>query len=133
MAVKALILTGALLLGLPALAQDVQRGERLYFQHCAVCHGEIAQGGGPMAEVLMVPPPDLTRIAERRDGVFPVIQIARLIDGRDPILTHGGDMPIFGFVFGEFNVVLRERGGGTLLTSREVVDLVGWLETVQVE
>jgi hypothetical protein len=28
------------------------------------------QGDGPMAEVLMVPPPDLTRIAERYDG-FP--------------------------------------------------------------
>ena len=130
------VLTTALALiplALPAFAQDVDRGERLYFQHCAVCHGEIAEGGGPMAEVLTVPPSDLTQIATRRDGAFPVIEIARLIDGRDPILTHGGEMPIFGFVFGEFNVVLRERGAGTLLTSREVVDLVGWLETVQVE
>ncbi|WJY20679.1 c-type cytochrome [Fontisubflavum oceani] len=109
------VLTTALALiplAFPASAQDVDRGERLYFQHCAVCHGEIAEGGGPMAEVLTVPPSDLTQIAARRDGAFPVIEIARLIDGRDPILTHGGEMPIFGFVFGEFNVVLRERGGG---------------------
>ncbi len=120
-------------IALPGVAQDLDRGERLYFQHCAVCHGEEARGGGPMTEVLATPPSDLTQIAARRDGGFPVIEIARLIDGRDPILTHGGEMPIFGFVFGAFDTVLREPGVGTLLTSAEVVDLVGWLETVQVE
>ena len=31
-------------------------GRALYEAHCAVCHGSDAQGNGPMAKVLKVPP-----------------------------------------------------------------------------
>ena len=128
---KALIpILAALAITAPAVAQDAERGGRLYQQHCAVCHGPGLRGDGPMAEVLTVQPPDLTRISERYDG-FPRVGIAWIIDGRDPILSHGGEMPIFGFVFGEMSSVMRAPGGQTLLTAPEVVDLVTFLETLQ--
>lgn len=126
---RALALALALLGAAPALAQDAARGAVLYDRHCAVCHGPGFAGDGPMAEVLLVPPPDLARIAARHDG-FPRVAMARRIDGRDPLLSHGGDMPVFGRVFGEMSAILRE-GGRTVLTAPEVVDLVAYLEAVQ--
>jgi hypothetical protein len=77
-----------------------------------------------MAEVLVVPPPDLTRIAERYDG-FPRVGIAWKIDGRDPLVSHGGDMPLFGRVFGEMSEVMRTPDQ-MILTAPEVVDLVAF-------
>lgn len=122
----------AALLASPAMAQDAERGARLFEEHCAVCHGLDARGNGPMAHILLIPPPDLTQIAARYDGQFPRIGVAWMIDGRDAILSHGGDMPIFGRLFGAQSEVLRSRGGQTLLTSPEIVDLVVWLEGEQV-
>jgi len=125
------VLALALLASGPVAAQDVARGARLFQENCAVCHGAGLRGDGPMAELLVVPPPDLTRIAARYDGAFPRAGIAWKVDGRDPILSHGGDMPIFGFVFSELSQVITSPGGQTVLTSREVVDIVGYLESVQ--
>ncbi|MBF9032173.1 c-type cytochrome [Rhodobacterales bacterium HKCCE3408] len=125
------VLILALALASPAAAQDASRGERLFAENCVVCHGAEGRGGGPMAEILTVAPPDLRAIAARRGGAFPEIEIARIIDGRDPILSHGGDMPIFGRVFGGYDTLMREEGVGTLLTADEVVDLVMYLEGVQ--
>jgi mono/diheme cytochrome c family protein len=119
------------LLATPATAQDIDRGARLFAQNCAVCHGAGLRGDGPMAELLVTAPPDLTRIAARYDGVFPQAGMAWKIDGRDPIVSHGGDMPLFGFVFSEMSEVLRSPGGQTVLTSPEVIDLVAYLESVQ--
>lgn len=123
----------ALALGLatPAAAQDVAAGARLFAESCAVCHGAGLRGDGPMAELLVVPPPDLTRIAARYDGVFPRAGIAWKIDGRDPILGHGGDMPIYGFRFSAMSEVLTSPGGQTVLTSPEVVALVDFLAAMQ--
>ena len=67
-----------------------------------------------MAEVLAVPPPDLTRIAERYDG-FPRVGIAWKIDGRDPLVSHGGDMLLFGHVFGTMSEMMTD-GSQTLVT-----------------
>lgn len=115
----------------PAMAQDAERGGRLFVDNCAVCHGADGRGDGPMADILVIPPPDLTRIAARYGGEFPRIGIARIVDGRDAILSHGGDMPIFGNIFSAQSEVLRSQAGRTLLTSPEIVDLVAWLEEVQ--
>ena len=118
-----------LLAATPAMAQDAARGAALFERHCAVCHGAGLRGDGPMAEVLVVPPPDLTRIAERYNG-FPRVGIAWKIDGRDPLVSHGSDMPLFGFMFGEMSQIMRD-GSQTILTAPQVLDLVAFLEREQ--
>jgi mono/diheme cytochrome c family protein len=123
------LFAACLLLAAPAVAQDAERGARLFAEHCAVCHGAGLRGDGPMAEILLVPPPDLTRISERYDG-FPRVGIAWKIDGRDPLVSHGGDMPLFGFVFGEMSEIMRD-GSQVVLTAPEVVDMVAYLERMQ--
>ena len=121
----------ALICAAPAVAQDAGRGAQLYADHCAVCHGAGLRGDGPMAEILVTVPPDLTLIAARYDGVFPRAGIAWTIDGRDPILGHGGDMPLFGFLYSDMSEILTSPGGQTTLTSPEVVDIVTFLEAEQ--
>jgi len=77
--------------------QRVQQGQEAYQRLCASCHGMDGRGAGPAAEALDPAPADLTRIAARRDGDFPVAAILRLIDGRDPVVAHGSrEMPIWG-------------------------------------
>ena len=64
---------------------DSLEGPALYKAYCAVCHATNARGGGPMAVSLKVPPPDLTRVAARHDGVFPMARIERIISGEEPL------------------------------------------------
>ena len=75
----------------------VEAGKRDYLALCASCHGPEAMGDGPVAAALDPRPPDLTQIASRRDGVFPVPAITRMVDGRDPVVAHGTRaMPVWG-------------------------------------
>lgn len=78
----------------------IESGRATYLRHCSACHGMEARGDGVLAPVLMTPPPDLTRIAARRDGAFPEEAIARFIDGRAFVAAHGSrEMPVWGRVF----------------------------------
>jgi hypothetical protein len=44
-----------------------------------------------------VPPPDLTVLAKKNGGVFPVSRVYEVIDGRQAVAAHGPrDMPIWG-------------------------------------
>lgn len=72
-------------------------GAEMFQQYCAVCHGRDARGDGPAAASLRTPPADLTRIAARRGGAFPVADVASFIDGRFEVDAHGSrEMPIWG-------------------------------------
>ncbi len=89
-------------IGTPANLELSQVGERLYTDHCAFCHGSDAKGEGPALGILMTTPKDLTRIAARRGGTFPVREVRELIDGRDPIGGHRSpEMPRWGEYWSE--------------------------------
>lgn len=126
----------ALALAGPASSQeaDVEAGRDLYMTYCWQCHGPYASGNGPMAEILAIPTPDLTRLAAENNGVFPLEAIARQIDGRDALLAHGGEMPIFGpFLDTDQAVAFRLQSGQPMLTSQPLADVVVYLESLQKE
>jgi len=79
-----------------ALAQGkVDLGQREYMSKCAACHGESAKGNGPFNELLKKSAADLTTLAKRNGGVFPVARVYEVIDGSGS--SHGSrDMPVFG-------------------------------------
>jgi hypothetical protein len=54
-------------------------GPTLFTTYCAVCHGQAADGRGPMARILKTPVPDLTKIAKRNGGVFPLERVENII------------------------------------------------------
>jgi mono/diheme cytochrome c family protein len=75
-------------------------GAELYKRFCASCHGESAQGDGPVAPFFKLTPPDLTRIAKRHGGKFPADQVQQIIDGRSNPGAHGTrSMPVWGLEF----------------------------------
>jgi mono/diheme cytochrome c family protein len=114
-----------------AVAQDAASGEETYNRYCATCHGFDATGGGPMAPVLVLQPPDLTGLSARNEGVFPVTRVVMRIDGRDPLVSHGSPMPVYGDFFVGEELSLKTESGQPILTSPAVVDLVAYLQGLQ--
>src|ERR1700733_1619419 len=68
----------------PPLIDSIQ-GPALSKAYCASCHGADAKGDGPMAKSLKVKPSDLTRIAARNGGTFPLMRIERIISGEEQL------------------------------------------------
>jgi len=83
-----------------ASAQDFDPGKAEYQSNCAACHGLDAKGNGPVSKELKTKPADLTVLAKKNKGVFPLNAVYRVIDGRDQISSHGTrDMPVWGYRF----------------------------------
>ena len=84
----------------PPLVIESMYGPDLYRLYCATCHGRDGRGSGPAVAALKVPPPDLTWLARRRDGVFPARDVEAILRGGTLITAHGSDeMPVWGPIF----------------------------------
>ena len=114
-----------------ALAQDASAGAEIYARHCASCHGIAGSGDGPMSPVLLIQPSDLTTLTERYDGTFPKERVVMRIDGRDPLVSHGSPMPVYGDFFEGEDIILKTETGQPVLTSVPVADLLAYLEGLQ--
>ncbi|KAA8608145.1 cytochrome C [Salipiger aestuarii] len=114
------------------LAQDADVGRALFHRHCATCHGLEGRGDGPMAGAMLIKPANLTELSITNQGVFPLERVVRRIDGRDPLISHGSPMPVYGDYFERvFDVPIKTPAGQPVLTSRPVVDLVAYLNEIQ--
>ena len=117
-----------------AQTADPDAGRDLYMTYCVQCHGTEAKGNGPMAITLFRAPADLTGLAARNGGVFPTGEVATQIDGRAPLLAHGGEMPLFGPVFdSDQNVALPLPSGQPMMMGQPLADLVVYLQSLQQE
>jgi len=123
----------ALGLAAPAAAQDVVQGEALFGFYCATCHGNAATGNGPMSPSLVVAPANLTALAATNGGVFPTSRVVMRIDGRDPLVSHGSMMPVYGDFFEGTDVATKAETGQPIMTSQPIVDLLAYLESIQQE
>lgn len=75
-------------------------GVKMYETFCASCHGVSGEGDGPVAPLVKIHVPDLTRVAQRDGGEFPTEDVRRTIDGRFDRPAHGPrDMPVWGWQF----------------------------------
>jgi mono/diheme cytochrome c family protein len=101
----ALVAAAAFLAQGAAFAQTpkVDPGKREYDSNCALCHGASGKGDGPYGQVLKLtkPMPDLTQLAQKNGGVFPLARVYEVIDGRAMVPAHGTaegprSMPIWG-------------------------------------
>ncbi len=103
-------------------------GAPLYRTYCASCHGLSGRGNGPMAEFLRVPPTDLTQLTRQHGGTFNDDEVARAIDGRSRIGSHGpSDMPVWGDAFSSS----LARGGSELAYRDRVRAIVRHLASLQ--
>ncbi len=128
--------TATILLGLTSLpaeaAGDIALGRDTFAGACAACHGAEATGNGPMADLIAIPVPDLTRIAARNGGEFPWLTVVHQIDGRSGLRGHGGPMPLFGALFAGDTAAADAPDGSPVITSARVLALTDWLASIQV-
>ena len=112
----------------PDRQDRVERGGQTYRTYCASCHGNTAEGNGPMAQVLKTKPADLARISQRNGGTFPEQRVASIIDGRLAILSHGPSaMPVWGLSFQDPGKDMDQEKE----VQEKIKDLVAYLESVQ--
>jgi mono/diheme cytochrome c family protein len=97
-----LTLTGAALGAGAALAADeTSAGRATYVRYCGACHGPQGRGDGVAGTFMRPKPPDLTQLARKNDGKFPLQRVIATIDGRETVRAHGDpDMPVWGEIFG---------------------------------
>ncbi len=112
-------------------AEATDIGAELFATYCTACHGAAGLGDGDMANVVNIPSPNLTLLSQKNDGVFPMLRVLQVIDGRSGVRAHGGAMPLWGEVFtdqigdseGAYGVVLEVRG--------RILSLATYLESIQ--
>lgn len=103
--------------------KNTARGQKLFMQYCASCHGTDGKGAGPAAASLKVAVPDLTKIP-KVNGKFPGLQVLNSISGERNIPAHGSkDMPVWGQLF-------RERKGETN-AKLDIYALQEYVESIQ--
>jgi mono/diheme cytochrome c family protein len=106
----AAVATASLLVIASAHAAEDDLGARLFFNHCAACHGPQGEGDGPVAASMRVAVPNLRSLAMRSGGVFPADAVRTYIDGREAPAAHGDrQMPIWGDVFRGADQAASER------------------------
>jgi mono/diheme cytochrome c family protein len=112
----------------PAPLIDSIQGPALYKAYCASCHGAGAKGDGVMTSSLKVKPSDLTRIAARNGGTFPLMRIESIISGETPPQAgHGSSqMPVWGPIFSH---VERDQDLGRV----RIDNLARYLRDIQVK
>lgn len=129
-----LIPLGLLVLGCTGnLQPDVSReaGQAIFADNCAACHGADGTGNGPLAAELATNPANLAKIAQRRDGVWPRLEIMAIVDGYAKRTQPREDMPIIvGLTEGP--MVDYDTGNGVITpTPARLVAVVEYLESIQ--
>ena len=116
-------------------AAAIAAGEVEYMSACAGCHGRDAMGDGPMADLMTIETPDLTKMSERNGGTFPFAETLRLIDGREEVRAHGSDMPVWGDRY-MLQAMIEEAASeppeaAALMVHGRIVSLAYYLESIQ--
>lgn len=112
-------------------AQSAEIGRDLYRGGCAACHGSGGAGDGPVAELFRIETPDLTTLSSRNEGVFPMLSVLHVIDGRTGVRAHGGSMPVYGDIFMMHETADKGEYAAVLATRGRILSLAMYLESIQ--
>lgn len=127
------LVTAAMAVALVAGTAQAQSaaGAEEYARSCASCHGLTGHGDGPLAEYMSVAVPDLTQISAGNDGVFPLLDIIHVIDGRTGVRGHGSMMPVWGDRFEASAHSQAGDYGAEVMVRGRVLALATFLEAIQ--
>ncbi len=113
------------------LAQQFDAGNAEFQFSCAPCHGKDGKGIGPVSAALKTPPPDLTVLAKKNNGLFPVTAVYEMIDGRRSVGAHGPrEMPIWGDRFKRPFIYFPPASPEAVVHAR-ILSLVDYLNRIQ--
>jgi mono/diheme cytochrome c family protein len=102
-------------------------GRQEYQESCTGCHGADGKGRGELADKLVMPPSDLTRLAAASGGVFPFWRTFEVVAGEAPVSGHDThQMP-------QYLARMRSDEGkpGHLPAHARILALTHYLESLQ--
>jgi mono/diheme cytochrome c family protein len=104
---------------------QAQKGKAHFQKYCVSCHGEDAKG--MKIDTINAHSADLTTITRRRKAsTFPIMEVVRIIDGRNIVKAHGDrPMPAWGDVF-----AVQEHLDETQIKGK-MGELIAYLMTIQ--
>lgn len=112
----------------PVADASAASGAEMYQAYCASCHGPKGVGGGPVAQYLKTPVPDLTTLSRQNKGAFPTQRVAQVIRGEVDVKTHGiREMAVWGPFF------LSQKNTQEAVVHTRVANLSSYLEGIQVK
>ncbi len=100
-----------------------------FTDNCAACHGDSGTGDGPAAAGLTRKPADLTGIAARNGGEFPMAQVMSTINGY--FRPDSSEMPHFGDVLDSATVLVDTGDGIATPAPERLVALAEFLRGLQ--
>lgn len=111
------------------LAADSNSGKQMYLQYCSSCHGKEGKGDGIVSRDLKVRVPDLTGLAKKHKGIYPLDDVMATIDGRRLVRGHGDrDMPVWGESFYSESKGKKYPELTTLLKAKIIAEYVATLQ-----
>lgn len=113
-----------------AAAQSVAGAEE-YTRACASCHGLTGRGDGPLSDYMTVEVPDLTQIKAQHNGVYPMLEVIHIIDGRTGLRGHGSAMPVWGDRFAATAALEASDVGTEIEVRGRVLALAMYLQAIQ--
>lgn len=109
----------------------VQRGQTIFAQECAQCHGAAGEGAGPASLGLGVAAPDLVGLTARNGGTFPRNYVRRFIMGIEQDDDPDAAMPAFSRV--GLRHVYPDGGADGEVLEADFEALLSYLESIQVK
>lgn len=112
------------------VSQALADGEGEFMRSCAVCHGLDGRSNTSFSDLLTVAPPNLTTLTAQNDGVFPMLNVIQMIDGRTGLRGHGSEMPIWGDRY-EGEADMSGQYGAELIVRGRVLELAEYIASIQ--
>lgn len=104
-------------------------GRQMYLRYCSSCHGVQGKGNGPVSRDLKIKVPDLTGLAKKNKGVYPLDDVMATIDGRRLVRGHGErNMPVWGETFRSEAEGKRYPELTTLLKAQVIAEYIATLQ-----
>ena len=101
-------------------------GKQMFADYCAPCHGLSGKGDGPAASALKTAPADLTLLAKKNNGKFPMDHVMTDLRQGSPLASHGStDMPVWGPLFRSLDP------SNPVMVDQRIRNLAVYMETLQ--
>lgn len=108
--------------------EGADSGAYLYRTFCASCHGDTGRGDGPVADLAVRRPANLTTLALRHGGVYPRAAVRATLDGTSAVEGHAGPGTP------DWAESLRRSARGDERAVQQQIDaIVAHVETLQVK
>ena len=112
-----------------ALAAESSSGKQMYLQYCSSCHGKDGKGDGTVSRDLKMRVSDLTALAKKNKGIYPLDDVMATIDGRRSVRGHGDrNMPVWGESFHSESEGKKYSELTTLLKGKIIAEYVATLQ-----